>query len=200
MDASDNLNKLALLVLVQNQAIKDFLNKIRGENNIRILLKYNTIRIPVKIITESIINWTDESDEIKNIKADPEFNQFILLIFNAIIESPEIRGFIDFLSRENHLEPLMGSDIEIITKHLINLIISGAPTDLENLENRRRVIIRREEKLQEPPRELQYIDGIPLTENEEIFEEYCAAHFITRWWMKKNRLTWESKKPKKDKT
>lgn len=194
MDASGDFNKLILLVLIQNQNIRNFIDKIKNEKKIRILLRYEKIRIPVKIIVDYIIDWTDESDDIIDVKADTEFNQFILLIFNAITVSPEIREFITLLSRENRLEPFMGTDIEITTKDLINFIVSDVPA------NRRKVIIRREEAPQEPPRKLQYIDGVPLTENEEAFEEYCAEHFIERWWMKKHGLTWEPKEPKKDKT
>ena len=178
-----DLNKLVLIILSQNQAIKDFLWQINAAGTL-FAIQRKKISIPMKVITDFILKWTDDSDEIRNIKADAEFNQFVQLIFNAIVESPEFRTFINHLEKQNILEPLMATDIEIDTQTLIRFVIIDP-----NVANRKRLIMRRTTPQEASPPMRQQIDGIWLTDNEEIFEEYCIEHFNEKWWMKKHRLT-----------
>lgn len=187
MSAPEAFGNIIDMVILENQAIKNFLYRINSENRLDAVRGWGTIHIPFWVIVDCILKEVAETTELQdNEEGDPKFSELKKLIFVALVESFKIREFIRMASKEI-LNKLLEINIDIVPKTLVDAVIG-----------KRKLIIRREPP-QKPLEKRQYIDGVPLSENEEVFEEYCAEHFDEEDWLKKHRLMLEPIRPKNEK-
>lgn len=177
-----DLDKIVIIILSENQAIKDFLLRLYARKRLSAAREWQPIRIPFWAITECMHNGTDEINEVgDNTEGDPDYGDFKKLIFTVLVESPDLREFIRFVPKEV-FDTLLTIDVKIIPGTLIDTTFNKPGKAIEKRRSTSNGLLGQ-----------QYIDGILLTTNEMLFEEYYADCFDEKEWMKKHRLTWKPK-------
>ena len=164
-----------------NKNLISFFFRAHTDKKLDVIRNQEKILVRLSQIIEYIVDEATQfelGNEPEDYGVDEIINELRGLVYMAIIEMPGIRKYIKMLT-EDRRKVLDRTTVEISTSDLIRGIFSS---------NRKLSIIKRIPQASPPPTR-QQIDGVWLTDNEEIFEEYCIEHFNEKWWMKKHRLT-----------
>ncbi|MBI5005177.1 MAG: hypothetical protein HZC03_01060 [Candidatus Lloydbacteria bacterium] len=182
MKIPNKLEELIAVALLENAAIKNFLHQMNSKNRLGDVKNWQEINIPFWILANYILNEADETDELKhNIEGDPDFNALKNLIFKAIAESSKVKEFLQLLRKKGLLDKLLEAEDILITQGALAEGIIYHPITVKKL-------LANIDASQRPLGKQQYIDGIPLSPNEERFEEYCAERFNETKWLNKHHL------------
>lgn len=204
MAASQELTQLISIInslLPKDTGIINFLSRMEKEHCLYILRQDDKeILIPVRMILGYMDLQERERWQMSNIMneigkrtlEERIFGEFIEAVLNAIAKSQAVRDFIETLHQENRLDKLLEGQINLFPSKLIEEVFTPRNT-------LRRLHVTRTKNPPELPAQQQYIDGQLLSINEILFEEYCAEHFDTKEWLKKNRLMWPTENPPKGK-